>query len=120
MEPGVLDDPDYFWRKLPARYPLPTIRPLPAGRPKKLPRIQHRFSQEASAEKATRLERQRAVQEAFARAWKSYREHAWLHDELAPVSGGAKDTFGGWSVPAMNPFPFLLNTFDINGHWHTC
>ncbi|KAK8112108.1 glycoside hydrolase family 47 [Apiospora kogelbergensis] len=102
MEPGVLDDPDYFWRKLPTHYPLPTIRPLPAGRPKKLPRIQHRFGQEASAEKATRLERQRAVHEAFARAWKAYREHAWPHDELAPVSGGAKDTFGGWGATLVD------------------
>ncbi|KAK6849186.1 hypothetical protein PG995_013019 [Apiospora arundinis] len=102
MEPGVLDDPDYFWRKVPTHYQLQTIRPLPKGKPLKLPRIQHRFSQETSQEQATRLERQRAVQEAFARGWKAYREHAWLQDELAPVTGGAKNTFGGWGATLVD------------------
>lgn len=102
LAPGVLDDPDYFWRKLPAHYPPQTIRPLPAGKPWKLPKIQHQFSRETSAEKEERLRKQRAVHEAFGRGWKAYREHAWLQDELAPVSGGSKNTFGGWSVPAIS------------------
>ncbi|KAK8040790.1 glycosyl hydrolase family 47 [Apiospora phragmitis] len=102
IAPGVLDDPEYFWRKLPTHYQLQSIRPLPGGKPLKLPKIQHQFSQETSAEKATRLERQLAVQEAFGRGWKAYREHAWLQDELAPVSGGAKNTFGGWGATLVD------------------
>ncbi|KAK7954205.1 glycosyl hydrolase family 47 protein [Apiospora saccharicola] len=98
IAPGVLDDPDYFWRKLPTHYLPQTIRPLPRGKPLKLPKIQHHFSRETSAEKEERLGRQRAVHEAFVRGWKSYREHAWLQDELAPVSGGSKNTFGGWGA----------------------
>ncbi|KAK8035614.1 glycoside hydrolase [Apiospora rasikravindrae] len=97
IAPGVLDDPDYFWRKLSTHYPLQSIRPLPAGKPSRLPKIQHQFSRETATERATRLERQQAVQAAFGRGWKAYRKHAWLQDELAPVSGGAKNTFGGWS-----------------------
>lgn len=98
IDPSSLDNPDYSWRKLPTHYPVQTLRPLPTGKPLRLPKVQHQFGKEIGAEKAIRLERQHAVQEIFGRCWNAYREHAWLQDELAPVSGGAKNSFGGWSV----------------------
>ncbi|KAK7896832.1 hypothetical protein WMY93_022157 [Mugilogobius chulae] len=39
-------------------------------------------------------ERQEAVREAFRHAWKGYREHAWGHDELKPVSKSHTEWFG--------------------------
>ncbi|KAJ0057622.1 hypothetical protein NL108_011100, partial [Boleophthalmus pectinirostris] len=39
-------------------------------------------------------ERQEAVREAFRHAWKGYREHAWGHDELKPVSKSHAEWFG--------------------------
>lgn len=38
--------------------------------------------------------RQEAVRDAFRHAWKGYREHAWGHDELRPVSKSYSDWFG--------------------------
>ncbi|KAK7995978.1 glycoside hydrolase family 47 protein [Apiospora marii] len=102
IAPSVLDDPGYFWRKIPTHYPLQSIQSLPTGKPSKLPKIQHRFSRETSAEKEARLQKQRAVHETFGRGWKAYREHAWLQDELAPVSGGSKNTFGGWGATLVD------------------
>ncbi|KAL9989213.1 hypothetical protein ACROYT_G003737 [Oculina patagonica] len=39
-------------------------------------------------------ERQRKVIEAFKHAWKGYREYAWGHDELRPVSRTSSEWFG--------------------------
>lgn len=39
-------------------------------------------------------ERQRKVVEAFKHAWKGYREYAWGHDELRPVSRSSSEWFG--------------------------
>ncbi|VDL66507.1 unnamed protein product, partial [Nippostrongylus brasiliensis] len=38
-------------------------------------------------------DRQRAVVSAFKHAWKGYREYAWGHDQLKPISGGFSDWF---------------------------
>lgn len=105
-----VDDPDFFWRQIPTHYPAQGIRPFPTGRPFSLPRVQHRFPRsEPKQAKAVRLERQAAVEEAFSRCWNAYRDHAWLQDELAPISGGSKNTFGGWyvapqSAPSFKPY----------------
>lgn len=39
-------------------------------------------------------ERQRAVVKAFKHAWKGYKEFAWGHDNLKPISMGSHDWFG--------------------------
>lgn len=39
-------------------------------------------------------ERQRAVVNAFKHAWKGYKEFAWGHDNLKPISMGSHDWFG--------------------------
>ncbi|XP_058058941.1 endoplasmic reticulum mannosyl-oligosaccharide 1,2-alpha-mannosidase [Anopheles bellator] len=39
-------------------------------------------------------ERQRAVVEAFQHSWKGYKEYAWGHDNLKPISMGYSDWFG--------------------------
>ena len=38
-------------------------------------------------------ERQRAVVEAFLHAWKAYKQHAWGHDELKPLSRSYSEWF---------------------------
>lgn len=38
-------------------------------------------------------DRQRALVESFRHAWRGYKEHAWGHDNLKPVSGMASDWF---------------------------
>jgi mannosyl-oligosaccharide alpha-1,2-mannosidase len=51
--------------------------------------------------------RQKAVRNAFIRSWDGYKEHAWLRDELAPVSRGGKTTFGGWAATLVDTLDTL-------------
>lgn len=44
--------------------------------------------------KGPQNKRQRAVVAAFSHAWKGYKEFAWGHDNLQPVSKGYYDWFG--------------------------
>jgi len=74
-------------------------------------RIQAVFSAESSDVKAVRLRRQEQVKDAFLHAWTGYKEHAWLHDEVMPLSGGHKDTFVGWAATLVDG----LDTLYIMG-----
>lgn len=85
----------------------PPPPPLPASPPLKAPRIQALFPREAAAAKAVRLQRQSRVKKAFQHAWKGYRDHAWLHDEVMPISGGQKDSFVGWAATLVDSLDSL-------------
>lgn len=39
-------------------------------------------------------DRQEAVRDAFRHAWKGYKEYAWGHDELRPLSKSYSEWFG--------------------------
>lgn len=54
-----------------------------------------------------RKRRQAAVKMTFERSWKAYKEHAWKQDELLPVSGGSKTTFGGWGATLVDSLDTL-------------
>ncbi|TGO34316.1 hypothetical protein BHYA_0203g00210 [Botrytis hyacinthi] len=87
----------FDWSHAKQYFPVDSFTPLPKENPKKLPLVQHQFSK-AYTDDAITKKRREAVREAFIRSWKSYKSHAWLHDELLPVSGGFKDPFGGWAA----------------------
>lgn len=70
--------------------------------------IQFAFGEEKSAAKKIRLERKQKVREAFLHAWKGYKDHAWLHDELLPISGGKKDPYVGWAATLVDGLDSLL------------
>ncbi|KAI4929482.1 uncharacterized protein J4E92_005146 [Alternaria infectoria] len=56
--------------------------------------------------------RRAAVKETFQRCWKSYKERAWMKDELAPMTGQPRDTqFGGWGATLVDS----LDTLSIMG-----
>ncbi|KAK4186370.1 endoplasmic reticulum mannosyl-oligosaccharide 1,2-alpha-mannosidase [Podospora australis] len=57
------------------------------------------------------INRQQAVRDAFLRCWTSYKKEAWLRDELAPITGGGKTTFGGWAATLVE----ALDTLWIMG-----
>lgn len=44
-----------------------------------------------AAAAAADKEKMNAVEEVFRRTWNGYREHAWGHDSLRPVSNGFTD-----------------------------
>lgn len=88
---------DYDWSHAKQFFPVDSFTPLPKGKPKKLPLVQRQIGK-AYKDDAITKKRREAVREAFIRSWKSYKDHAWLHDELLPVSGGFRDPFGGWAA----------------------
>lgn len=76
----------FDWSKLPVRYPVSSLHPLPTGEALKLPKVQHQFPAEAAVDRSTREHRRNTVRDVFIRGWKSYREHAWMADELVSLS----------------------------------
>jgi len=101
------------WRKRPDRYPVATPRSLPTGKPTApIPTIQKSPPPDESAEaRRVRRERLARVKESFLHSWKGYKDHAWLHDEVAPLSQEPKNTFGGWAATLVD----ALDTLWIMG-----
>ncbi|KAK0652501.1 glycoside hydrolase family 47 protein [Cercophora newfieldiana] len=93
------------WSTLPQRFPVPLTHQLPTGPPRRLGRVQHEFSK--YKRDATTKKRQDAVRAAFVRSWNSYKKHAWLRDELTPVTGEGKTTFGGWAATMVDALDTL-------------
>ncbi|KAK9774635.1 putative Family 47 glycosyl hydrolase [Seiridium cardinale] len=100
----------YNWSALPQKHPVGEITPLPAGTSRKLPTIQHDFASDVKPNK-TRLSilanRRTAVKDSFLKSWNSYKARAWMYDELKPVSGEAKDAFGGWAATLIDSLDTL-------------
>lgn len=99
------------WKDLPQRYPVSSMTPLPTGEAVPIPKIQHSFGAETSHNKDQRVQRQRAVKETFLHTWRGYKKHAWLQDEIAPVSGGFKNGFGQRGATLVD----TLDTLKIMG-----
>ena len=99
----------FEWKTVKERHPITgPVQRLP-NRLEPLPAVQHAFGSSGLAASDSRNRpRREAVRNAFRRCWESYKTHAWLHDELAPVSGGAKDTFGGWAATLVDNLDTLF------------
>ena len=97
----------YPWAEYVQRHPAADIRPLPSEKPLHVPTIQHQFKYEWPSAKKQRKQRQAAVKDCFARSWQAYKEHAWLEDELHPISGGTGNPFGGWAASLVDALDTL-------------
>ncbi|KAF2177899.1 glycoside hydrolase family 47 protein [Zopfia rhizophila CBS 207.26] len=97
----------YDWAKIPIKNPVSSMIPLPTGSPVPLPKIQFDFKPEEGTAKNIRETRRREVRKAFERCWKAYHERAWMQDELQPISGGAKNAFGGWAATLIDALDTL-------------
>lgn len=91
--------------------PTESIIQLPTGPAVPIPKIQFKFNDETPSEKINREKRLSQVKQEFQKAWKGYREKAWLHDEVSPVSGGFRDPFCGWAATLVDG----LDTLYIMG-----
>ncbi|KEF55452.1 uncharacterized protein A1O9_08202 [Exophiala aquamarina CBS 119918] len=87
--------------------PIIDFTPLPEASRKGLPRIQHEFGPETPAAKQIRLARLEEIKSATLHSWNGYRRFAWLKDELAPISGSSKTSFGGWAVTLIDSLDTL-------------
>lgn len=85
--------------------PQASLIPLPTGTPARIPKIQKKLPKEVN--KINCLTRRDAVKAAFVRSWDGYRKHAWLHDEVTPLSSGYLDTFGGWAATLVDSLDTL-------------
>lgn len=86
-------------------HPVSSIKPLPTGTPRTLPRVQapdSDFKQTPETEK-----RRLAVRKAFERSFGAYKKYAWMQDEVTPVTGHGKDTFGGWAATLVDSLDTL-------------
>lgn len=97
------------WSKLAERYPVTSLTSLPTNKPKaKIPDIQLSPApkEDASARKV-RETRLAAVKDSFRHSWNGYKQHAWLHDEVKPLTGKAHDPFGGWAATLVDALDTL-------------
>ncbi|KAI1504402.1 glycoside hydrolase [Biscogniauxia marginata] len=83
------------------------MKQFPRGKPAALPKIQATFEKEGEKEREVRVRRQQAVKNAFKRCWASYKAKSLGRDELAPISGSSKDTFGGWGATLVDSLDTL-------------
>ncbi|KAF3031673.1 hypothetical protein E8E12_001739 [Didymella heteroderae] len=97
----------FNWRTVKSHHPIEQFSQLPLGKPSPRPSVQYDFKAATAEAKALTDARKDAVRESFKRCWTSYKEHAWTKDELAPVSGGAKDTFGSWGATLVDSLDTL-------------
>ncbi|GAO13440.1 uncharacterized protein UV8b_00574 [Ustilaginoidea virens] len=98
---------DFLWRTIRHNYPVTSFRPLPTAAADTLPSVQAKFPAESAADKKVRLSRQQDVRDTFLKSWKAYKDYAWLHDEVTPVTGNGKDPFGGWGATLVDSLDTL-------------
>lgn len=101
-----------WWKDYVEKHPVESMIPLPTGNPPTIPQIQFDFPATEDPEvKAIREGRRDAVKQAFLRTWKGYKDYAWGADELGPIEGNVKATFGGWGATLVD----TLDTLWIMG-----
>jgi len=103
----IFNDGKTHWSKLPERYPVTSFIPLPTGSPHKIPRVQAAAPKEEPKVRNERIRRREVVKESFKHSWEGYKKHAWLRDEVAPLSGQYRDTFGGWAATLVDSLDTL-------------
>ncbi|KAI9166492.1 Endoplasmic reticulum mannosyl-oligosaccharide 1,2-alpha-mannosidase [Paramyrothecium foliicola] len=95
----------FDWSSARKFHPPSSIKPLPQGQPRRLPQVQA----DARLFKQTQVSEQRrsAVRDEFLRSYNSYKAEAWLLDELLPIKGGGKNTFGGLAATLVDSLDTL-------------
>jgi mannosyl-oligosaccharide alpha-1,2-mannosidase len=101
------------WSKLSEHFPVPTnkIINLPQVKPKGIPKIQFAFKKESATAKTEREAKLDIIKGVFKKSWNGYKEHAWLQDELSPVSGNFRNPFASWGATLVD----ALDTLWIMG-----
>jgi mannosyl-oligosaccharide alpha-1,2-mannosidase len=97
----------FNWRSVSTHHPIIHYSQLPSGEPLPRPSVQTIFKAVSTEVKNKTATRKEAVREVFKRCWTSYKDRAWTKDELAPISGGAKDGFGSWGATLVDSLDTL-------------
>lgn len=99
----------FSWATLHQHFPVTSVIPLPSGTIEAIPTIQKAPTTEDEDIEAKTVRRHRLdiVKQEFQRGWSNYKSRAWLKDELAPLSGGARNVFGGWAASLVDALDTL-------------
>ncbi|KAJ4137529.1 hypothetical protein NW768_003116 [Fusarium equiseti] len=100
-------DDNYYWKTVKVNYPHSASQPLPTSPPVTYPKVQATFPEFSISAAELRRERQQAIKQTFSRCWNSYKKHAWMADELSPISGGQVNPFGGWAATLVDSLDTL-------------
>ncbi|KAI9892643.1 MAG: hypothetical protein M1814_001336 [Vezdaea aestivalis] len=106
--------PIVHWESKGEHFPVPSesIRPIPTVKPRKIPRIQFGFTNnESKDQREQRKLKLDIIKEALNHTWSGYKQKAWMHDEVMPVTGNFKDPFCGWAATLVD----TLDTLWIMG-----
>ena len=95
------------WETLPTKYPVESMLSMPTGIPRPIPPVQYGFGVEKAEDATKQEDRRKEVKRVFEKCWKSYKKRAWMKDELAPITGGYKNTFGGWAATLVDTLDTL-------------
>lgn len=95
------------WAHYKQYHPITSYRELPKGKASAIPKIQFQFPPEIPQEKETREARLNEVRSSLVHSWKGYRDKAWAKDEVAPLSGESRTTFGGWAATLVDSLDTL-------------
>lgn len=96
--PPVNDE--IHWTKQPEHFPVTSTIQLPTNKASAIPKVQHKFSK--SPNKGADMDRLAVIKAAAEHTWTGYRDHAWGHDEVKPVSGKNGDPFNGWGATLVD------------------
>ncbi|KAK0649381.1 glycosyl hydrolase family 47-domain-containing protein [Cercophora newfieldiana] len=101
------------WTRPYEYYPVPeeSMIMLPTGKPKPIPKVQFEFAPESPAAKEKREVRLGKIKAETKKAWTGYKQYAWGHDEVRPVSMVPHDPFCGWAATLVD----ALDTLWIMG-----
>jgi len=97
------------WANLRQHYPVESFRRLPQPSRDEIPKIQHDFNTESPQNRRQRLRRLQVVKDSFIHAFHGYEQHAWLRDEVAPLSGRSLNPFGGWAATLVDSLGMPLS-----------
>lgn len=95
---------DYFWKTVPVHFSPPLIQPLPTDPAVAFPRVQATRFPKLTRE---RQEQRQAIKDVFSKCWASYKAKAWMADELTPLTGSSRNTFGGWGATLVDSLDTL-------------
>lgn len=97
----------FNWNDVVPHHLTPPERTVPTTLSHQLPSVQTQFGQQPRFDAKIQAKRRQAVQAAFEKGWNNYKQYAWLHDELAPLSAKGKKTFGGWAATIFDSLDTL-------------
>ncbi|KAI9703979.1 MAG: ubiquitin-specific protease ubp2 [Bogoriella megaspora] len=101
------DAPKVYWKQQKEHFPVSKLIQLPEGNSAKVPKIQFDFKPESQTAKDDREKKRDIIQRSFMKSWNSYKEYAWMHDELSPITGSHRNPFAGWGATLVDTLDAL-------------